>query len=86
MTNRIAVVAGRPCLWSGRCRRAVCAGRASAEIVLARAAGVSAALRFVQFLARNPAIRDWLFLHFGQGGTAAILIGGTLLCLRRLMK
>ena len=34
----------------------------------------------------GPAIRDWLFLHFGQGGTAAILIGGTLLCLRRLMK
>ena len=41
---------------------------------------------FVQFLARNPEIRDWLFLHFGQGGTAAVLIGGILLCLRRLMK
>ncbi|MDP1130929.1 hypothetical protein, partial [Klebsiella pneumoniae] len=40
----------------------------------------------VQFLARNPEIRDWLFLHFGQGGTAAILVGGILLCMRRLMK
>ncbi|MGE4996110.1 hypothetical protein AB8896_22930 [Yersinia enterocolitica] len=41
---------------------------------------------FTQFLVRNPEIRDWLFLHFGQGGTAAILIGGILLGMRRLMK
>jgi hypothetical protein len=41
---------------------------------------------FTQFLVRNPEVRDWLFLHFGQGGTAAILIGGILLGMRRLMK
>lgn len=41
---------------------------------------------FVQFLGRNPQIRDWLFLHFGQGGTAAIVIAGLMLCVRRLMR
>lgn len=41
---------------------------------------------FGQFLGRNPQIRDWLFLHFGQGGTAAIVVAVLILCVRRLMR
>lgn len=83
MTNRIAVVGREALLMVG----AMAGGLCVLLKLFWRVLPVFLLLYgFVQFLARNPAIRDWLFLHFGQGGTAAILIGGTLLCLRRLMK
>ena len=87
MTNRIAVVGREALLMVGAMAGGLCVLAAHLLKLFWRVLPVFLLLYgFVQFLARNPAIRDWLFLHFGQGGTAAILIGGTLLCLRRLLK